>query len=144
MEQGTHGSAGAMRGFHLERGLSLSSPPALRQDPSLTRAVLHAPAFPRRLRPAQLFPYHLSEYVCRVARLTPFKYYIDMLATCLREERSYDRIPNFTVGVGGVVRGAAVCVRGGARGLRVGGRSREMGREEKEEEPGQARWFKLR
>ncbi|KAG2449449.1 hypothetical protein HYH02_005596 [Chlamydomonas schloesseri] len=44
----------------------------------------------------RLFPYHLSEYVCRVARLTPFKYYSDMLAACLREERSYDRIPNFT------------------------------------------------
>lgn len=52
------------------------------------------------MRAPQLFPYHLSDYLCRVARLTPFKYYGDMVAALMREERSYDRIPNFTVGVG--------------------------------------------
>lgn len=45
----------------------------------------------------QLFPYHLSDYLCRVARLTPFKYYSDMFVAVLKDERSYDRIPNFTV-----------------------------------------------
>lgn len=45
----------------------------------------------------QLFPYHLSEYVCRVLRVTPFKYYCDLLYTVMREEKSYDQIPNFAV-----------------------------------------------
>lgn len=45
----------------------------------------------------QLFPYHLAEYVCRVLRVTPFKYYIDLLFHVMRDEHSYDYIPNFTV-----------------------------------------------
>lgn len=47
---------------------------------------------------AQLFPYHLASYVCQVLRTTPFKYYCDLLFSVMREERSYDFIPNFTVG----------------------------------------------
>ena len=47
----------------------------------------------------QLFPYHLAEYVCRVLRTTPFRYYCDLLYAVLREERSFDYIPNFTVGL---------------------------------------------
>ncbi len=46
----------------------------------------------------QLFPYHLADYVCRVLRVTPFRYYCDLLFTVMREEKSYDQIPNFTVG----------------------------------------------
>lgn len=45
----------------------------------------------------QLFPYHLADYVCRVLRVTPFRYYCDLLFTVMREEKSYDQIPNFTV-----------------------------------------------
>lgn len=45
----------------------------------------------------QLFPYHLSDYLCRVLRISPFRYYHDMMAALLKDERSYDRIPNFTV-----------------------------------------------
>ena len=45
----------------------------------------------------QLFPYHLADYTCRVLRVTPFRYYIDLLFTVMREEKSYDQIPNFTV-----------------------------------------------
>lgn len=30
-------------------------------------------------------------------RITPFKYYCDVLFMTLKEEKSYDRIPNFTV-----------------------------------------------
>ena len=45
----------------------------------------------------QLFPYHLAEYVCRVLRVTPFRYYCDLLFTVMRDEHSYDYIPNFTV-----------------------------------------------
>ena len=46
---------------------------------------------------AQLFPYHLADYVCRVLRVTPFRYYCDLLFTVMRDEKSYDQIPNFTV-----------------------------------------------
>ncbi|KAK9917406.1 hypothetical protein WJX75_004000 [Coccomyxa subellipsoidea] len=44
----------------------------------------------------RLFPYHLADYVCRVLRVTPFRYYCDLLFTVMREEKSYDQIPNFT------------------------------------------------
>jgi FAM91 N-terminus len=53
---------------------------------------------PHLLLFAQLFPYHLASYVCQVLRTTPFKYYCDLLFSVMREERSYDFIPNFTVG----------------------------------------------
>ena len=45
----------------------------------------------------QLFPYHLADYVSRILRVTPFKYYCDLLYTVMREEKSYDQIPNFAV-----------------------------------------------
>ena len=44
----------------------------------------------------QLYPYHLSSYVCRVQRTTPFRYYTDILVNALKAERAYDSIPNFT------------------------------------------------
>lgn len=47
----------------------------------------------------QLFPYHLASYVCQALRITPFKYYCDLLFSVMREEKSYDFIPNFTVGM---------------------------------------------
>ncbi|XP_076924145.1 uncharacterized protein LOC143586489 [Bidens hawaiensis] len=43
-----------------------------------------------------LFPYHLAEYVCRVMRVTPFRYYCDILFEVMKNEQSYDRIPNFS------------------------------------------------
>lgn len=49
-------------------------------------------------KPAQqLFPYHLADYVCRVMRVQPFKYYCDVLFASLRDQRQYDQLPNFTV-----------------------------------------------
>ncbi|WIA36338.1 hypothetical protein OEZ86_007659 [Tetradesmus obliquus] len=45
---------------------------------------------------ARVYPYHLSDYVCRVVRVTPFRYYSEVLFLTLKEEKSYDRIPNFT------------------------------------------------
>ncbi|CAD7697174.1 unnamed protein product [Ostreobium quekettii] len=42
-----------------------------------------------------LFPYHLAGYICRVLRTTAFRYYFDTLYASLKEERAYDRIPNF-------------------------------------------------
>ena len=55
--------------------------------------------------PAQLFPYHLAEYVCRVLRVTPYRFYTNVLVDVMREDQPYDAIPNFTVGalVGGWV-----------------------------------------
>ncbi|XP_074568407.1 uncharacterized protein LOC141824959 isoform X2 [Curcuma longa] len=43
-----------------------------------------------------LFPYHLAEYVCRVMRVSPFRYYCDMIFEVLKNEQPYDSIPNFS------------------------------------------------
>ncbi|XP_061338227.1 uncharacterized protein LOC133285082 [Gastrolobium bilobum] len=43
-----------------------------------------------------LFPYHLSEYVCRVMRVSPFRYYCDMIFEVMKNEQPYDSIPNFS------------------------------------------------
>ncbi|KAI5079634.1 hypothetical protein GOP47_0005113 [Adiantum capillus-veneris] len=43
-----------------------------------------------------LFPYHLAEYVCRIQRVSPFRYYCDILYEVMKNERPYDTIPNFT------------------------------------------------
>ncbi|XP_024973069.1 protein FAM91A1-like [Cynara cardunculus var. scolymus] len=43
-----------------------------------------------------LFPYHLAEYVCRVMRISPFRYYCDIIFEVMKNEQPYDRIPNFS------------------------------------------------
>ncbi|CAM6098822.1 unnamed protein product [Calypogeia fissa] len=43
-----------------------------------------------------LFPYHLSENVCRILRTPPFQYYCEMLYEVMKNERPYDSIPNFS------------------------------------------------
>ncbi|KAI4308359.1 hypothetical protein L6164_031442 [Bauhinia variegata] len=43
-----------------------------------------------------LFPYHLAEYVCRVMRVSPFRYYRDMIFEVMKNEQPYDSIPNFS------------------------------------------------
>ncbi|KAJ0026336.1 hypothetical protein Pint_08388 [Pistacia integerrima] len=43
-----------------------------------------------------LFPYHLADYVCRVMRLSPFRYYCDMIFEVMKNEQPYDSIPNFS------------------------------------------------
>ncbi|XP_057794184.1 uncharacterized protein LOC131010603 isoform X1 [Salvia miltiorrhiza] len=43
-----------------------------------------------------LYPYHLAEYVCRVMRVSPFKYYCDILFEVMKNEQPYDSIPNFS------------------------------------------------
>ncbi|KAG8632888.1 protein FAM91 homolog isoform X2 [Manihot esculenta] len=43
-----------------------------------------------------LFPYHLAEYVCRVMRVSPFRYYCDMIFEVMKNEQPYDSIPNFS------------------------------------------------
>ena len=44
-----------------------------------------------------MYPYHLAHYVNRVMRITPFRYYIDMLVSMLVAEKPYHSLPNFTV-----------------------------------------------
>ncbi len=46
---------------------------------------------------AQVFPHHLAGHVTRVMRVTPFKYYSEMLVAALVAEKPYHQIPNFTV-----------------------------------------------
>lgn len=79
--------------------------------PSLTHTHAHTP-WPLRA-PLQLFPYHLAEYVCRMMRLTPFRYYSSLLADAMREDLPYDAIPNFTVSLGVLQGGGAGYCRGG-------------------------------
>lgn len=43
-----------------------------------------------------LFPYHLADIVTKGLRVTPFNYYIDVLCLLLRNDKSYDTLPNFT------------------------------------------------
>ena len=33
----------------------------------------------------QPFPYHLADYICRIMRISPFKYYIDLLYDSMRQ-----------------------------------------------------------
>ncbi|KAL1540219.1 protein FAM91A1-like [Salvia divinorum] len=43
-----------------------------------------------------MYPYHLAEYVSRVMRVSPFKYYCDILFEVMKNEQPYDSIPNFS------------------------------------------------
>uniref|UniRef100_A0A0R3S6N3 Zinc finger and BTB domain-containing protein 14 n=1 Tax=Elaeophora elaphi TaxID=1147741 RepID=A0A0R3S6N3_9BILA len=43
-----------------------------------------------------LYPYHLSNIVVRELRMTPFNYYINIMANLMNAEKSYDSLPNFT------------------------------------------------
>ncbi|KAH9299528.1 hypothetical protein KI387_031210, partial [Taxus chinensis] len=48
------------------------------------------------LKNMALFPYHLAEHICRIMRISPFRYYCDMLYEVMKNEQPYDRIPNFS------------------------------------------------
>uniref|UniRef100_A0ACD5VPY6 Uncharacterized protein n=1 Tax=Avena sativa TaxID=4498 RepID=A0ACD5VPY6_AVESA len=43
-----------------------------------------------------LYPYHLADYICRVSRISPFRYYCDIMFETMKNEQPYDSIPNFT------------------------------------------------
>lgn len=43
-----------------------------------------------------IFPYHLADIVTKGLRVTPFNYYLEIVALLLRADRSYDTLPNFT------------------------------------------------
>jgi hypothetical protein len=43
----------------------------------------------------RVFPYHMSHEICGRLRVTPFKYYFDVLFQAMRNELPYDQIPNF-------------------------------------------------
>lgn len=44
----------------------------------------------------RLFPYHLATAICGRFRVTPFRYYYDVVFQAMRNEMPYDKIPNFT------------------------------------------------
>lgn len=43
-----------------------------------------------------LYPYHLSDVLIKGLRMTPFKYYSEMMHDVMVSEKSYDVLPNFT------------------------------------------------
>ena len=43
-----------------------------------------------------LFPYHLADIVTKGLRVTPFNYYLDVVCFLLKNDKSYDTLPNFT------------------------------------------------
>lgn len=43
-----------------------------------------------------LYPYHISDVLIKGLRVTPFKYYIEMIYDIMLSEKSYDVLPNFT------------------------------------------------
>lgn len=43
-----------------------------------------------------LFPYHLADIITKGLRVTPFNYYLDLVSQLLRNDKSYDTLPNFT------------------------------------------------
>jgi len=43
-----------------------------------------------------LYPYHLSDVLVKSLRITPFKYYLEMMQDVMKNEFSYDKLPNFT------------------------------------------------
>lgn len=50
-----------------------------------------------------LYPYHLSEFMIRGLRVTPFAYYHGMMKDIMSQEKSYDSLPNFTAADGMIV-----------------------------------------
>lgn len=43
-----------------------------------------------------LFPYHLADIITKGLRVTPFNYYRDVICLLLKNDKSYDTLPNFT------------------------------------------------
>lgn len=43
-----------------------------------------------------LYPYHLSDVIVKGLRITPFSYYVTIMADIMTQEKSYDSLPNFT------------------------------------------------
>ncbi|CAH2230084.1 jg22375 [Pararge aegeria aegeria] len=43
-----------------------------------------------------LYPYHLADMIVKGLRITPFIYYIEVVALLIELEKSYDTMPNFT------------------------------------------------
>lgn len=43
-----------------------------------------------------IFPYHLADIITKGLRVTPFNYYVDVLCYLLKNDKSYDTLPNFT------------------------------------------------
>ena len=65
---------------------------ALNERPRWSRARPPPPLAPTR----QLFPYHLSDVIVPALRITPFRYYVEIMHDLMLRERTYDTLPNFT------------------------------------------------
>ncbi|CAG9795849.1 unnamed protein product [Diatraea saccharalis] len=70
-----------------------------------------------------LYPYHLADMIVKGLRITPFIYYVEVVALLIEMEKSYDTMPNFT---------AADCLRllgiGRNEYLELVAKSRSLGR----------------
>ncbi|XP_049876571.1 protein FAM91A1 [Pectinophora gossypiella] len=70
-----------------------------------------------------LYPYHLADMIVKGLRITPFIYYVEVVALLIEMEKSYDTMPNFT---------AADCLRllgiGRNEYLELVARARSLGR----------------
>ncbi|XP_026740984.1 protein FAM91A1 [Trichoplusia ni] len=70
-----------------------------------------------------LYPYHLADMIVKGLRITPFIYYVEVVALLIELEKSYDTMPNFT---------AADCLRllgiGRNEYLELVAKSRSLGR----------------
>ena len=43
-----------------------------------------------------MYPYHLGDVMVKGLRITAFDYYLDIFIEMLKNEKSYDSLPNFT------------------------------------------------
>lgn len=43
-----------------------------------------------------MFPYHLADIITKGLRVTPFNYYLNVIGKLLKNDKSYDTLPNFT------------------------------------------------
>ena len=43
-----------------------------------------------------MYPYHLGDVMVKGLRITAYDYYLDIFIEMLKNEKSYDSLPNFT------------------------------------------------
>eukprot|EP00299_Pterocystis_sp_00344_P003536 c14300_g1_i1.p1 GENE.c14300_g1_i1~~c14300_g1_i1.p1 ORF type:complete len:709 (+),score=167.37 c14300_g1_i1:41-2167(+) len=44
----------------------------------------------------KLYPYHIAEEIMRFTKVSDFQFYVDMLESMIKQEKSYDALPNFS------------------------------------------------
>ncbi|CAG5036134.1 unnamed protein product [Parnassius apollo] len=77
-----------------------------------------------------LYPYHLADMIVKGLRITPFIYYVEVVALLIEMEKSYDTMPNFTAAdclrLLGIGRNEYLELIAKARSLRRRGRSKAI------------------